>query len=80
MDLIDHEDIVSSLEEIVNKFSDKMGPYSFDLLVHLSKIFLKYCKKSEEQLERDEDNGGETEMAASGCLEAIKRILNNNLD
>ena len=39
MELIDHEGIVTSLEEIVNKFSDKIGPYAEQLILNLANLF-----------------------------------------
>lgn len=79
MEVIDHEGIVSSLEEIVNKFSDKIGPYAYSLVLHLSNIFLKYSENKFKN-KSDEDDGAESELAASGCLNAIKRIINSNLE
>ncbi|CAD8063756.1 unnamed protein product [Paramecium sonneborni] len=75
MELIDNEKIVKSLEEIVKYFTNEITPYAHQLSAHIANIFQKYCKK-QNQGDGDSDDDGEAELAASGCLEAIKRILN----
>ncbi|CAK65923.1 unnamed protein product (macronuclear) [Paramecium tetraurelia] len=75
MELIDNEKIVRSLEEIVKNFTNEITPYAHQLSAHIATIFQKYCKK-QNQGDGDSDDDGEAELAASGCLEAIKRILN----
>ncbi|CAD8152713.1 unnamed protein product [Paramecium pentaurelia] len=75
MDLIDNERIVRSLEEIVKNFTNEITPYAHQLAAHIATIFQKYCNK-QNQGDGDSDDDGEAELAASGCLEAIKRILN----
>lgn len=78
MDIIDNEGIVSSLENIVLNFSAEIVPYAQQLASYLANIFHKYCTKQNQGLD-DSDDDGEAELAASGCLEAIKRILNSPL-
>lgn len=81
MDVIDNEGIVRSLEDIVHDFSVEIAPYAVQLTQHLSTLFLKYCNKQQSLGDGDDsDDDGETELAASGCLEAIKRILNSPLN
>lgn len=42
---------------------------------HLAAIFTKYCSKQNQNNDNSDDDG-ETELAAAGCLDAIKNILN----
>jgi hypothetical protein len=44
LDVFDNEDIVRSLEGIINIFSDCIGQFAAELVRHLTSIFLKYCK------------------------------------
>lgn len=77
MDQIDNEGIVAALEGIVDSYQQEIVPYAYDLVVHLTSAFHKYCQKSNNQAlntNEDEDDS-EAEMAAAGCLEAIRRIL-----
>ena len=79
MDQIDNEGIVAALEGIVDSYQQEIVPYAFDLVVHLTSAFHKYCQKSNKQSMNpdndDDDDDSEAEMAAAGCLEAIRRIL-----
>lgn len=77
MDQIDNEGIVAALEGIVDSYQDEIVPYAYDLVVHLTSAFHKYCQKSNQQTQNtnDDDDDSEAEMAAAGCLEAIRRIL-----
>ena len=45
----------------------------------MANIFHKFCNKQNQGIEYSDDDG-EAELAASGCLEAIKRIMNAPLD
>ena len=78
MDQIDNEGIVAALEGIVDSYQQEIVPYAFDLVVHLTSAFHKYCQKSNKQAantNNDDEDDSEAEMAAAGCLEAIRRIL-----
>lgn len=72
MDEIDSEELVAALEGIVAEFSADIGPYAFDLCVHLSSAFYKYRLKDTEV---DNDDDGECQLAAGGCLDAIGKIV-----
>ena len=69
---------MSSLETIVKLFSAEIGPFSVQLIQHLATIFTKYCGKQNQNNDNSDDDG-ETELAAAGCLDAIKNILNSPL-
>lgn len=72
MDEIDSEELVGALEGIVGQFSDDIGPFAYDLCLHLSSSFYKYKEKDNEA---DNDDDGECQLAAGGCLDAIGKIL-----
>jgi len=78
MDQIDNEGIVAALEGIVDSYNQEIVPYAYDLVVHLTSAFHKYCQKSNNaanNTNNDDEDESEAEMAAGGCLEAIHRIL-----
>lgn len=72
MDEIDSEELVAALEGIVEEFKNDIGPFAYDLCVHLSSSFYKYRSKDNEE---DNDDDGECQLAAGGCLDAIGKIL-----
>lgn len=72
MDEIDSEELVAALEGIVEQFSNDIGPFAYELCVHLSSAFYKYRNKDNEA---DNDDDGECQLAAGGCLDAIGKIL-----
>ena len=75
MNAIDHEGVVASLEGIVQTFDQDITPYAFDLIVHLATQFHRLYQKNVENDDDAGDDDGESELAAAGCLDAIKRIL-----
>eukprot|EP01016_Furgasonia_blochmanni_P056412 TRINITY_DN9612_c0_g4_i14.p1 TRINITY_DN9612_c0_g4~~TRINITY_DN9612_c0_g4_i14.p1 ORF type:complete len:722 (-),score=286.95 TRINITY_DN9612_c0_g4_i14:171-2336(-) len=75
MDTIDNDAIVNSLEGIVDTFGNEISPYAVELINYLVKTFFKYCEKGE----KDDDDEGEGELAAAGCINAIHRILKSNI-
>ena len=81
MDQIDNEGIVAALEGIVDSYQNEIVPYAYDLIIHLVNAFHKYCNKTTNAAkDDDEDNDeSEAELAAVGCLEAIRRILQAKL-
>ncbi|KAL4486098.1 hypothetical protein ABPG72_004032 [Tetrahymena utriculariae] len=74
MEEIDSEELVAALEGIVEQFSNDIGPFAYDLCVHLSSAFYKYKSKDNEP---ENDDDGECQLAAGGCLDAIGKILNS---
>ena len=71
MDDIDHEELVSALEEIVREFSDKIGPFARDLAIKLVQKYNDMVRSSQEE----EEGFGESQIASTSCVAAIKRIL-----
>ncbi|WOL14409.1 importin beta-like SAD2 isoform X1 [Canna indica] len=71
MNEVENEDLVFTLETIVDKFGEEMAPYAFGLCQNLAAAFWKCLNTSEEDDEAD-DSGA---LAAVGCLRAISTIL-----
>mmetsp|Transcript_36591 Transcript_36591/g.59153 ORF Transcript_36591/g.59153 Transcript_36591/m.59153 type:complete len:1025 (+) Transcript_36591:45-3119(+) len=67
MDEIDNEDLVFTLENLIEKYSEVMAPYAVMLCTKLTQSCLRMVDADEE----DEESG----MAALGCLRAINIIL-----
>lgn len=81
MDQIDNEGLVAALEGIVDSYQNEIVPYAYELIVHLVNAFHKYCHKTKNAANKDDDDEDESEaeLAAVGCLEAIRRILQAKL-
>jgi hypothetical protein len=71
MNEVENEDLVFTLETIVDKFGEEMAPYALGLCQHLAAAFWK-CLESSETDEEEDDSGA---LAAVGCLRAIGTIL-----
>ena len=70
MSQIENEDLVMTLESIVEKFGDEISPYAFGLCQNLAAAFWKLSQTGGE--EEDDEMGA---LAAVGCLRAISTIL-----
>ncbi|KAK1299968.1 hypothetical protein QJS10_CPB13g00661 [Acorus calamus] len=71
MDEVENEDLVFTLETVVDKFGEEMAPYALGLCQNLASAFWKCMDMSEADDEGD-DSGA---LAAVGCLRAISTIL-----
>ncbi|CAN6447518.1 unnamed protein product [Victoria cruziana] len=71
MNEVENEDLVFTLETIVDKFGEEMAPYALGLCQNLAAAFWK-CMQS---AEADEDADESGALAAVGCLRAISTIL-----
>nr|CAD1820388.1 unnamed protein product [Ananas comosus var. bracteatus] len=71
MNEVENEDLVFTLETIVDKFGEEMAPYAFGLCQNLAAVFWRCIDTSEADDEAD-DSGA---LAAVGCLRAISTIL-----
>ncbi|CAI9117362.1 OLC1v1018740C1 [Oldenlandia corymbosa var. corymbosa] len=71
MNEVENEDLVFTLETIVDKFGEEMAPYALGLCQNLAATFWK-CLNSSEADEEGDDPGA---LAAVGCLRAISTIL-----
>ncbi|KAL8140216.1 hypothetical protein V2J09_006237 [Rumex salicifolius] len=72
MNEVENEDLVFTLETVVDKFGEEMAPYAFGLCQNLATTFWK-CMSSADGDEEGDDPGGA--LAAVGCLRAISTIL-----
>ncbi|XP_047062820.1 importin beta-like SAD2 [Lolium rigidum] len=68
---VENEDLVFTLETIVDRFGEEMAPYAFGLCQSLAAAFWR-CMASTEADDEVEDSGA---LAAVGCLRAISTIL-----
>ncbi|EHA8588685.1 importin beta-like SAD2 [Cocos nucifera] len=71
MNEVENEDLVFTLETIVDKFGEEMAPYAIGLCQNLAAAFWRCMDTSEVDDEAD-DSGA---LAAVGCLRAIGTIL-----
>ncbi|KAJ4968064.1 hypothetical protein NE237_014765 [Protea cynaroides] len=71
MNEVENEDLVFSLETIVDKFGEEMAPYALGLCQNLAAAFWK-CMNTAEAEDEADDPGA---LAAVGCLRAISTIL-----
>ncbi|XP_057498931.1 importin beta-like SAD2 [Actinidia eriantha] len=71
MNEVENEDLVFTLETIVDKFGEEMAPYALGLCQNLAAAFWK-CMNTAEAEDEADDPGA---LAAVGCLRAISTIL-----
>ncbi|CAN1251411.1 Importin beta-like SAD2 [Linum perenne] len=71
MNEVENEDLVFTLETIVDKFGEEMAPYALGLCQNLAAAFWR-CMNSAEAEDEADDPGA---LAAVGCLRAISTIL-----
>ncbi|CAL5347834.1 unnamed protein product [Camellia sinensis] len=71
MNEVENEDLVFTLETIVDKFGEEMAPYALGLCQNLAAAFWK-CMNTAEADDEADDPGA---LAAVGCLRAISTIL-----
>ncbi|GMH26704.1 hypothetical protein Nepgr_028547 [Nepenthes gracilis] len=69
---VENEDLVFTLEAVVDKFGEEMAPYALGLFQNLAGAFWK-CMSTVEANEEGDDPGGP--LAAVGYLRAIGTIL-----
>ncbi|KAJ6798277.1 importin beta-like SAD2 [Iris pallida] len=72
MNEVENEDLVFTLETIVDKFGEEMAPYAFGLCQNLATAFWRCLSTSEAADDEADDPGA---LAAVGCLRAISTIL-----
>jgi len=70
MDLIDHDELVNSLEIIVKNFSDQISPYAKKLTEQLVSKYKDMIQNAEEQ-----EMLGESFLSSTSCVSTIKRIF-----
>lgn len=74
---VDTEDLVFTLETIVEKFGDEIGPWALELAANLTAAFWKYSGQGEEEDadEFDEENGEGGWGGAPGLVGLCLRLL-----
>ncbi|GAB2272657.1 secondary alcohol dehydrogenase (SADH2) [Dionaea muscipula] len=72
MNEVENEDLVFTLETIVDKFGEEMAPYALGLCQNLADSFWRFMSTAEVDEEGDDPGGA---LAAVGCLRAISTIL-----
>ena len=72
MNEVDNEDLVMTLETLVEKFEDEISPYAVGICKNLAAAFWKLMQTGEGD-DEDEDEMGA--LAAVGCLRAVATIL-----
>lgn len=75
MNEVDNEDLVFTLECIVEKFQDDIGPYALDLAKNLVLAFWKYSGAGED--DDDDADEDQTAIAAYGCIKALSTLLDS---
>ncbi|CAA6667948.1 unnamed protein product [Spirodela intermedia] len=71
MNEVENEDLVFTLETIVDKFGEEMAPYAIGLCQNLAAAFWRCMDNSE----GDDESDNPGALAAAGCLRAISTIL-----
>ncbi|KEH44552.1 putative importin-beta domain-containing protein [Medicago truncatula] len=71
MNEVENEDLVFTLETIVDKFGEEMAPYALGLCQNLAAAFWRCMNTADADDEADDSSS----MAAVGCLRAISTIL-----
>ncbi|KAG2439798.1 hypothetical protein HYH02_010433 [Chlamydomonas schloesseri] len=72
MNQVDNEDLVFTLEVLVDKFGEQIGPYAVQMAQQLAGAFWKYAAAADEDAEGDDDTAG---IAAFGCMRALNTLL-----
>ncbi|KAK2459212.1 secondary alcohol dehydrogenase (SADH2) [Trifolium repens] len=71
MNEVENEDLVFTLETIVDKFGEEMAPYALGLCQNLAAAFWRCMNTAD----ADDDADDPSSLAAVGCLRAISTIL-----
>uniref|UniRef100_A0A7S0V0E3 Importin N-terminal domain-containing protein n=1 Tax=Polytomella parva TaxID=51329 RepID=A0A7S0V0E3_9CHLO len=72
MDTVDNEDVVFTLEAIVEKLSDRIVPYALQMTQQLAAAFWKYISSSETEDDADDDSAS---VGIYSCLRAFNTLL-----
>ncbi|KAM7253398.1 hypothetical protein ACFE04_026016 [Oxalis oulophora] len=71
MNEVENEDLVFTLETVVDKFGEEMAPYALGLCQNLAAAFWRCMNTAEADVDIDDPGA----LAAVGCLRAIGTIL-----
>ena len=72
MDEFDNEELVAAFESIMTHFSNEIGPYAVEICNHLKDQYIRLVKQDE-----NEDEEGESIMAALASVSSIRRVLHS---
>ncbi|DBB04276.1 hypothetical protein WJX77_005934 [Trebouxia sp. C0004] len=72
MQEVENEDLIFTLETLVERFDEEMAPYAVGLTQHLAAAFWRM--QGSDEAEDDEDIGA---LAAFGCLRALSTVLDS---
>ncbi|KAF8071226.1 SAD2 [Scenedesmus sp. PABB004] len=73
MSEVENEELVFTLEVLVDKFGDEIAPYAVSLAENLTAAFWKYSGQADGDEEGDDDD--QAAVAAYGCLKALNTLL-----
>lgn len=66
---------MASLEGIVEIYGEDIEPFAVDLLVYLSSQFVTFSDGNNNNINTGNDVSEEFELAASACLDVMKKIV-----
>ena len=75
MNEVGNDDVVQSLDVLIDQFGDEMAPHAVALVNQLCGTFKRYIEVDDE-----EDEEGQATMAATVCLECVATVLNTVKD
>jgi len=75
MNEVGNDDVVTSLDVLIEQYGDQMAPHAIALVNNLCNTFNKYIDVDEE-----DDEEGQASMAATVCLECVATVLNSVKD
>jgi importin-7 len=74
---VDNEDLVMTLEMVVDKFGEDIAPYAVGLCQQLVRAFTR-IQEGADAAEGDEEEEEEAgSLAAFGCLRALSTVLDS---
>lgn len=71
MDDIDFDELVESLQQLVNVYHDEIAPYAISLCSKLGEAYLRLLSSKGS----GEDEDQETSLTCDGLMTAIRRVL-----
>ena len=73
MEEIDSEELIAALEVIMEKYQEDIGPFAVQLAQQLTNKY--HALVTEDHGDNDDDGEEERALAATGCVTAIRRIV-----
>ena len=69
------QNLVASLEGIVEIYGNEIEPFAVDLISYLSSQFITFSDGNNNNINNGGNETEEFEMAATACLDAMKKII-----